>query len=123
MRFCGEKFNAFKEKVSPPPQEQAKRVRHKPLEEDDVTELQGYLSSGGSLASSAPQSQALIPHIDLKKHTIALFLDKLRENRPFSHNLVYQASVGNKFYLAAKQTYLKGIVACQFRSDVAIDQG
>jgi hypothetical protein len=61
MRFCGEKFNAFKEKVSPPPQQQAQRVYHKSLEEDDGTKLLELLSSGGSNASSAPPCLALVP--------------------------------------------------------------
>jgi len=83
MRFCGEKFNAFKEKVSPPPQQQTNRVPHKLLEEDNGTELREWLSSGGSNASSAPQSQALIPYVsvDLERQATRAFINESREER------------------------------------------
>jgi hypothetical protein len=89
MRFCGEKFNAFKEKVSPSHQQQTNRVPHKLLEDDNDTELGEWLSSGGSNASSDPQSQALVPYTANRTNaTQSLALVPENENKSPNNQLL-----------------------------------
>jgi len=59
MSFCKERFNAFKEKVSPSHQQPNQRVRQRALEDDDSIEL---LLLDRSNATSAPPSLALVPY-------------------------------------------------------------
>jgi hypothetical protein len=64
MKFCKERFNAFKEKVSPSHQQHEKRhVRQEYLDDDDnyAIELQELPLLSNSNASSAPLCLALVP--------------------------------------------------------------
>jgi hypothetical protein len=98
MKFCKERFNAFKEKVSPSHQQHEKRhVRQEYLDDDynnaiEMQELPLLSNSNASSAHpslplvpfavnssdapSAPPSLAMVPYLDLKKHILSKFINQ-----------------------------------------------